>query len=108
MLQVVKVSDATSHARYGLGGAAPYEIVIEVEKNTNKLAISVYFYIVVDMFQDSNVPPLGFKTYFFRQATKNETVVGGTKFTMLSETKKIPQDVKEDILLENEVCRDIE
>ena len=32
-LQVVKVSDATSHARAGMAGTAPYELVIGVSIN---------------------------------------------------------------------------
>ena len=49
------------------------------------------------------LPPLGFKTYFVRTVTNVSAVRKGLQITSLSPTKKIPRNVKDDIVLENEV-----
>lgn len=104
LLKVVKVSNATVHARSNVPGSAKYELVIEVQQVNYEITgefnvVHNYFSI---SFQDMLLA-FGFKTYFVRSSSAKETAIKGAKITTLSPTKTFPKHIAEDIPIENDV-----
>ena len=106
LLKVVKVSDATVHARSNISGSAKYELVIKVIyiicMRSCTSAIKFKVLCIYLSFQDMLLA-FGFKTYFVRASSANEIAIKGAKVTTLSPTKTFPKHVAEDIPIENDV-----
>ena len=100
MLKVVKISNATVHARSNISGSAKYELIIEVQQVNYEITGAFNYFSI--SFQDMLLA-FGFKTYFVRSSSAKKTATKGAKVTTLSPTKTFPKYIAEDIPIENDV-----
>ena len=58
--------------------------------------------LLLFVFAQDTLPATGFNTYFIRTVSDRSTAEGA-KVTTVSPVKKIPRNIEQDILLENDV-----